>query len=125
MLIPGKAAHSSSPATSDALLEELENSQPMLLERMTRAVPAMIPKAYRWVGEMEEIAGFVGGKEANIYQGMAGIYERVERARTPDNPPKCRCQKSPVFGFSVRDQISKFCPKRQRPNFFLENRSKK
>jgi hypothetical protein len=66
-------------------LEELSDSQPMLLERMTRAVPAMIPKAYRWVGEMNEICGFVGGKEADIYQGMSGIYERVERSLEEGN----------------------------------------
>jgi len=79
------AAHASSPATSDALLEELSDSQPMLLERLTRAVPAMFPKAYRWAGEMEEISGFVGGKEAEIYQGMSGIYERVERSLQEGN----------------------------------------
>jgi hypothetical protein len=61
-------------------LEELSDSQPMLLERITRAVPAMIPKAYRWIGEMKEISRFVGGKEAEIYEGMSGIYERVERS---------------------------------------------
>jgi hypothetical protein len=45
----------------------------------------MIPKAYRWVGEMEEISGFVGGKEGEIYQGMSGIYERVERSLREGN----------------------------------------
>jgi len=79
------AAHASSPATSDALLAELSDSQPMLLERITRAVPAMIPKAYRWIGEMKEISGFVGGKEAEIYQGVSGIYERVERSLEDGN----------------------------------------
>ena len=29
---------------------------------------------------MEEIAGFVGGGEGNIYHGMAEIYGRVERS---------------------------------------------
>ncbi|KAH9485198.1 hypothetical protein JR316_0002105 [Psilocybe cubensis] len=74
------AAHANSPATSAALLQELSDSQPELLERITRAVPAMIPKAYRWVGEMEEIAGFVGGGEGNIYHGLSKIYERVEES---------------------------------------------
>ncbi|KAF8973178.1 6-phosphogluconate dehydrogenase C-terminal domain-like protein [Flammula alnicola] len=74
------AAHTNSPATSEALLQELSDSQPELLERITRAVPAMIPKAYRWVGEMEEIAGFVGGGEGDIYHGMSQIYARVERS---------------------------------------------
>lgn len=40
----------------------------------------MIPKAYRWVGEMEEIAGFVGGGEGDIYHGMSQIYARIERS---------------------------------------------
>ena len=66
-------------------MEELRDSQPMLLERITRAVPVMIPKAYRWVGEMKEISGFVGGKEAEIYQGVSGIYERVERSLEEGN----------------------------------------
>ncbi|KAF8813703.1 6-phosphogluconate dehydrogenase C-terminal domain-like protein [Phlegmacium glaucopus] len=79
------AAHASSPATSDALLEELSDSQPVLLERITRAVPAMIPKAYRWVGEMKEISEFVGEKEGEIYQGMSKIYERVERSLQEGN----------------------------------------
>lgn len=80
-----QAAHATSPATSDALLEELNYSQPDLLERITRAVPIMIPKAYRWVGEMKEISGFVGGQEAEIHQGMSKIYERVERSLQEGN----------------------------------------
>ena len=68
--------------TSDALLEELLGIHPELLKRMTRTV---IPKAYRWVGEMEEISRFVGGKEGAIYQGMSGIYERVESSLQEGN----------------------------------------
>lgn len=45
----------------------------------------MIPKAYRWVGEMEEISGFVGGGEADIHHGMAAIYSRIERSITEGN----------------------------------------
>lgn len=45
----------------------------------------MIPKAYRWVGEMEEIAGFVGGDEGDIYHGMASIYSRVEKSLAEGN----------------------------------------
>lgn len=40
----------------------------------------MIPKAYRWVGEMEEIAAFVGEDEGDIYHGLAQLYQRVEKA---------------------------------------------
>jgi len=37
------------------------------------------PKAYRWVAEMHEIAGFVGEDPAAraIYEGAAHFYERV------------------------------------------------
>ena len=38
----------------------------------------MLPKAYRWVGEMEEISSFVGGGEGLIHQGLARLYERVD-----------------------------------------------
>jgi hypothetical protein len=40
----------------------------------------MLPKAYRWVGEMEEIAGFVGEGEGDVYKGLAKLYERIERS---------------------------------------------
>jgi hypothetical protein len=61
-------------------LEELRDSQPELVGRIKRMVPEMLPKAYRWVGEMEEIAGFVGGGEGGIYHGLAEVYGRVERS---------------------------------------------
>lgn len=72
------AAHASSPETAEALLYELSASQPTLLQRITGTVPPMLPKAYRWVGEMSEIAGFVGGEEGDIYRGLSKLYERIE-----------------------------------------------
>ncbi|TCD60772.1 hypothetical protein EIP91_009529 [Steccherinum ochraceum] len=72
------AAQSSSPATATALLHELASSQPFFLKRITTSVPGMLPKAYRWVGEMEEISSFVGGGEGKIHEGMARLYERIE-----------------------------------------------
>ncbi len=38
----------------------------------------MPPKAYRWVAEMQEIAGFVGEDPAahDLYEGAADFYER-------------------------------------------------
>jgi len=74
------AAHASSPATAQALLHELHSSQQGFLNQITKGVPTMLPKAYRWVGEMEEIAGFVGGGEGDTYKGLARVYERVERS---------------------------------------------
>jgi hypothetical protein len=37
-------------------------------------------KAYRWVGEMSEIAGFVGEGEGDIYHGLSQLYSRIERS---------------------------------------------
>src|SRR5208282_3035346 len=48
---------------ADALRAELARSQPSFLARMERAVPAMRPKAYRWVAEMQQIAEFVGAPQ--------------------------------------------------------------
>ena len=52
----------------------------MFLKRITTSVPGMLPKAYRWVGEMEEISQFVGGGEGKIHEGMARLYERIEKS---------------------------------------------
>ena len=64
---------------ADALLAELARTQPDMLARLERFIPAMFPKAYRWVAEMEQIADFAGeeGKGAAIYQGAARLYERI------------------------------------------------
>jgi 3-hydroxyisobutyrate dehydrogenase-like beta-hydroxyacid dehydrogenase len=53
---------------------ELARSQPQLLAWFNRMVPAMPDKAYRWVGEMEEIADFTGPEAAAIYQAIADFY---------------------------------------------------
>ena len=63
----------------EALHAELAQSQPQLLERFERALPDMFPKAYRWVAEMQQIAGFLDEDEAAsmIYEGAAKLYERL------------------------------------------------
>jgi 3-hydroxyisobutyrate dehydrogenase-like beta-hydroxyacid dehydrogenase len=64
---------------ADHLLAELGDSQKPLLAWARRQVPAMYPKAYRWVAEMEEIAAFLGEDEAarQIYRGAALLYARL------------------------------------------------
>jgi 3-hydroxyisobutyrate dehydrogenase-like beta-hydroxyacid dehydrogenase len=68
---------------SQPLREELALSQPQMLERLRRAVPGMIPKAHRWVGEMEEIARTfeAAGLTPLTFAGAAELYALV--AATP------------------------------------------
>jgi putative dehydrogenase len=65
--------------TTDALRAELSASQPALYGWLTRAMPKMYSKAYRWVAEMEEISGFVGEDPAaaQFFQAAARLYERI------------------------------------------------
>ncbi len=65
--------------TADALIAEMTVSQPLLLGWLTRQMPKMPDKAYRWVAEMEEIATFVGEDPAGaqFYLGAAKLYERI------------------------------------------------
>jgi 3-hydroxyisobutyrate dehydrogenase-like beta-hydroxyacid dehydrogenase len=64
---------------AQALHAELAASQPALAAWFGRMVPSMYAKAYRWSGEMEEIADFAAddAAAAAIYRGAAALYERL------------------------------------------------
>lgn len=64
--------------TADSLMAELQGSQKEMLAWLKRQLTMMPPKAYRWVAEMEEIAGFVGEDPAaaDLYEGAAEFYAR-------------------------------------------------
>jgi 3-hydroxyisobutyrate dehydrogenase-like beta-hydroxyacid dehydrogenase len=58
-----------------ALHRELSESQAAMLGQLTRGVPDMFPKAYRWVAEFDEIAEFVGDRpERQIFAAIARLY---------------------------------------------------
>jgi 3-hydroxyisobutyrate dehydrogenase-like beta-hydroxyacid dehydrogenase len=63
----------------EALKKELGESQAPLQAWLARQVPAMYGKAYRWVAELDEIAGFVGDNlpEHEIFAASARLYERL------------------------------------------------
>jgi 3-hydroxyisobutyrate dehydrogenase-like beta-hydroxyacid dehydrogenase len=65
--------------TADALKAELSSSQPALYGWLTRQMPRMYSKAYRWVAEMEEIGKFVGEDPAGaqFFQAAAQLYQRI------------------------------------------------
>lgn len=66
---------------AEALAAELAESQPHLLARFGLTLPDMFPKAYRWVAEMEEIAGFLADDPdaKPIYDGAAKLYDRLAK----------------------------------------------
>ncbi len=70
---------------SEELRAELAESAPDLLGIATRSVPRMPPKAYRWIGEMEEIAATFAavGLTPQLLKGAAEIYRLVEAAGPP------------------------------------------
>ena len=69
-----------------ALHEELQFSQPEILAWLQRFLPGMPAKAYRWVAEMQEIAGFVGDDPAasELFAGAAHFYERIAKDFSAD-----------------------------------------
>jgi 3-hydroxyisobutyrate dehydrogenase-like beta-hydroxyacid dehydrogenase len=74
--------------TAESLLQELSESQPMLLNWMRGFVARMPPKAYRWVAEMEEIATFQQDDAAarDMYLGIARFYEQIAAALAERKP---------------------------------------
>jgi 3-hydroxyisobutyrate dehydrogenase-like beta-hydroxyacid dehydrogenase len=64
---------------SEPLRAEFAESQPEMLRRMEHSVPAMVPKAHRWVGEMQEIARTfeASGLTPRTFEGAAALYAFV------------------------------------------------
>jgi putative dehydrogenase len=74
---------------ADALHKELSDSQPQFVAWLSRQLPKMPPKAYRWVAEMEEIGAFLdgiaGGRDA--YDSIARFYERIAEVQAQPRKP--------------------------------------
>jgi L-threonate 2-dehydrogenase len=65
--------------SAEALFAELSYSQAEMLAQFKQQLPKMPAKAYRWIAEMQEIAGFVADDPAGreLYEGAAHFYERM------------------------------------------------
>ena len=72
----------------EALIAELSKSQPEMLKRMRGGIPGMYDKAYRWVGEMEEISDFLGANppSRDMYAALARLYEFLAAADAEGTP---------------------------------------
>jgi 3-hydroxyisobutyrate dehydrogenase-like beta-hydroxyacid dehydrogenase len=73
----------------DALLREWERSQPQLAAQAERAVRSNTPKAWRFVGEMEEMAATFerSGLPGGFAQAAAEIYRRLAPYKDSPVPP--------------------------------------
>jgi 3-hydroxyisobutyrate dehydrogenase-like beta-hydroxyacid dehydrogenase len=73
--------------SAEALKAELAESRPDLLGYLSKQIPSMYPKAYRWVAELEEISAFVGDDHAEhaMLEAAARLYERIAADVTGGN----------------------------------------
>jgi len=72
-----------------ALLEEWRTSQPDLVQGLERRLQGAAPKAWRWVGEMEEISATfeAAGLPGGFHAAAADLYSRLDRYQDADPPP--------------------------------------
>ena len=79
---------------TDLLTGELRESQPELFAWIERQVPRMPPKAYRWVGEMEEIACTFAdvGLPPQMLEGAAALYRLIKQTELGAQTPEERRQ---------------------------------
>ena len=73
----------------DTLLAEWGRSQPALAARCEDAVRANAPKAWRFVGEMEEIAAAfsAAGLPVGFHEAAAKVYQRLAAWKDTPTPP--------------------------------------
>jgi 3-hydroxyisobutyrate dehydrogenase-like beta-hydroxyacid dehydrogenase len=86
----------------DALRAEWERSQPGLGPRSEGAVAANVKKAWRFVGEMEEIAATfaAAGLPAGFHEACAAIYDRLGRYKDGTATPSM-AEVAEVLGGSI------------------------
>jgi hypothetical protein len=87
-LLTGSMVAADANGVAEALRAELADSQPDFLAG-ARRLPGVVPKAYRWVAEMEEIAATFeqAGVTPRMHLGAADVYRLVEAARASASRP--------------------------------------
>jgi 3-hydroxyisobutyrate dehydrogenase-like beta-hydroxyacid dehydrogenase len=81
-------AYAAHEGVDDALLEEWRISQPQLEKRCDRAAAVATPKAWRYVGEMEEIAEAfaIAGLPGGFHKAAAELCARLESFKDRTDP---------------------------------------
>ena len=88
-LIMAVRALATAEGVDEALLAEWNRSQPDLPKRSENAARGTARKAWRWVGEMDEIAAtFAGaGLPDGFHQGASEVYRRMASYKDAPAPP--------------------------------------
>jgi hypothetical protein len=78
-LLLAVAALAEHEGVSEALRAEWQRSQPGLVARLDATAPAVAPKAWRFVGEMEEIAATfeAAGLSGAFHRGASEVYRAL------------------------------------------------
>lgn len=86
LLTSAMLINASRVGAADALREEMAESQAAMLKRMEKAAPDMLPKAWRWAAEMDEIATLNQGEMATdrLYQALGDICRQLAADRKGD-----------------------------------------
>lgn len=84
----------------ETLKTEQQDSMGDVLRWVEGGLPMMPPKAYRWVGEMEEIASFFNdvGMTPDILNGAAEIYRMVAETPIGKESPENRDPDRDMYG---------------------------
>ena len=77
---------------TDELRDELLFSQAEAYRRMETQLPGIPSKAFRWIGEMEEIAATFehAGVSPHLHQGAAEIYRLISQTPLANETPENR-----------------------------------
>jgi len=88
-LVLGIRALASMEGVEEALIQEWSLSQPELSPRSVKAAESSAPKAWRYVGEMKEIAATFAdvGLPSGFHMAATDIYERLESFKDHTDPP--------------------------------------
>ncbi|MDA1189443.1 MAG: DUF1932 domain-containing protein [Chloroflexi bacterium] len=75
---------------SDELAAEFEFSQAPAYAKMQKQIPSLPSKAYRWAGEMDEIAASFEsvGITPNFHKAAGDVYRRLSRTPFADESPE-------------------------------------
>ena len=88
------------------LLAEFENSQPVVLDAMLKTLPRLPAKAWRWEGEMHQIADTLATAcmPAEFHRAAADVYHAISKTslghETPETIDKDRTLRATIQALS-------------------------